>query len=57
MYTNLYVYKSLRYVLVFNMILQEHVLKGLCDFVGGSHSCKVTTLPSLVDMGIEVVHM
>ena len=43
--------------LVFNMILLEHVLKGLCEFVGGSHSCKVTTLPSLVDMGIEVVHM
>ena len=43
--------------LVFSMILQEHVLKGLCHFAGGSHSCEVTTLPSLVDMGIEVAHI
>ena len=31
-----------------HMILQDHLIKGSCDFMIGSLSWQVTTLPSLV---------
>lgn len=38
-------------------ISQDHVTKGLCDFMSKSKSRLVTNLPSLVAMGIEVVEI
>ena len=40
---------------VFHMILQNCMIKGLCGLVGGSPSWYVTSLPSLVVIGIVVV--
>ena len=38
-----------------HVILQDHVIKGLCDFEGWSSLWQVTTLPSLLVMGITAV--
>ena len=43
--------------LVCHVILQDHVVKGSCDFIGGSPSWYVTTLQSLVAIGIVVVEI
>ena len=40
---------------VVDMILQDHVIKGSCDFMGTSPSWYVTILPSLLALGIVVV--
>ena len=42
-------------VLVYHLILQDHVIKGSCDFMGKSLSRYVTILPSLVAIGTEVM--
>ena len=44
-------------VLVFHVILKDHVIKWLCDFMEGDLSLHVTTLPSLVAMSIALVEM
>lgn len=41
--------------LIFYVILQDHVIEGLCDFVEGSSSLYILTLSSLVVRGIVVV--
>ena len=43
--------------LVFHVILQDHVVKGSCDFMGESPSWQVTTLQNLVTIGIVVVEI
>ena len=43
--------------LVCHVILQDQVVKGSCDFMGGSHSWQVTTLQSLVIIGIVVMEI
>ena len=43
--------------LVCHMILKDHVVKGSCDFMGGNHSWSVTTLQSLVTIGIVLVEI
>ena len=43
-------------VLVCDMILQDHVIKGSCDFMDG-RPWQVTTLPRLVAIGIVVVEI
>ena len=35
--------------------MQEHVIKGPCNFMGGSFSLYIPTLPSLVAIDIVVV--
>ena len=37
-------------LLVYQVISQNNVLKGLCDLIGGSSSWWVTSLPDLVDI-------
>ena len=44
-------------VLVCHVILQCHIIKGSCDFIGGSPSWYVTTLSSLLVIGIEIVEI
>ena len=44
-------------VLVCHVILQDHVIKGLCDFMGSSQSRSVTILLNLVAIGTLVVDM
>ena len=39
----------------FNVTLQDHVIKGSCEFMKGSSSLYVTTLSGLLAIGIEVV--
>ena len=43
--------------LVCHMILQDHVIQGSCDFMGGTVSWYVTPLPSLVVTGIVLVEI
>ena len=43
--------------LVCHMILQDHVIQGSCDFMGGTLSWYVTPLPSLVVTGIVLVEI
>ena len=38
--------------LIFHLILREHVIKGLCEFMEGSFTLSITTLPSLMATGI-----
>ena len=40
---------------VFHVTLQEHVIKGLCEFLKQSSLLYIPTLPSLVGIGIVVV--
>ena len=44
-------------VLLCHVILQDHGSEGLCNFMGGSSSWQVATLPNLVTMGIAVVEI
>ena len=44
-------------VLVYHVILQDHVIKASCDCMGGSHSRHITILPCLVFKNIVVVEM
>ena len=39
-------------IFVCHVISKHHVIKGTCDFMGGSQSWKVTTLPSLLARGM-----
>ena len=41
--------------LVFHVTLQDHVIKGPCDFMDRSSSLYIPTLPSLVTINIVVV--
>ena len=41
--------------LVFHVIFQDYVIKGSYDIIGGSPFRFVTTLPSLVTIGIVIV--
>ena len=41
--------------LVFHVILQDHVIKGLCKFMEGNSSMYIPTLPSLVVTSIVVL--
>ena len=41
--------------LIIHVTLQEHIIKGPCDFVKGSSSVHISTLPSLVAIGIVLV--
>ena len=41
--------------LICHMILQDHMIKGSCDFMSGIASQKVTRLPCLVATGLEKV--
>ena len=43
--------------LVFRVISEDHVSEGSHDFMGGSSSLYVTTLPSLIAVGIAVVEI
>ena len=43
--------------LVCHVIFQDHVIKVLCDFMGGSLSWYITTLPSLVAIDTVVVEI
>ena len=40
-----------------HMTLQDHVIWGSFDFVGGSSLLNVTTLPHLVAIGIALVQI
>ena len=40
-----------------HVISQDHKFKATCDFIGGSPTRQVTTLPSLVTKGIVVEEM
>ena len=44
-------------VLVCHVISQDHMVKGSCDFMGGSPSWYFTTLPSWVAIGIVVMEI
>ena len=44
-------------VLVCNLISQDHVIKGSCNFLGENTSWKVTTFLNLLVIGIEVVEI
>ena len=37
--------------------LQDHVIQGFCDYIEGKSSLYVTTLPSLVAIGIVVLEI
>lgn len=41
--------------LIFQVTLQDLVIKGLCEFLEGNSSLYIPTLPSLVATGIAVV--
>ena len=41
--------------LTFHMTSQNHLIEGLCRCVGGNSSENVTTLTSLVTVGILIV--
>ena len=41
--------------LICHVNLQDHMIKGSCDFIEGSSSLYVTTLPGLVGTSIVVV--
>ena len=43
--------------LVCQVISQDHLINGLCDFVSGCLTWQVTTLPSLVVMDIVIVEI
>ena len=43
--------------LVFRVTSEDHVSEGSLDFMGGSSSLYVTTLPSLIAVGIAVVEI
>ena len=43
--------------LICNVTSQNHVIEGLRIFMSGSSSWHVTTLPSLVAIGVEVVEI
>ena len=43
--------------LVCHIVLQDNVIKGLCDFMGWRPSWNVTTLPRLVVKDIVVVQI
>ena len=43
--------------LVCHVIFQDHVIKVLCDFMGGSPSWYITTLPRLVAIDTVVVEI
>ena len=43
--------------LIFRMILQDHVIKKLCEFMEQSSSLYIPTLPSLVATSIVVVYI
>ena len=43
--------------LICHVKLQDHMIKQSCDFMGAKSSLYVTTLPSLVAIGIVVVEM
>ena len=40
--------------LVWHVTLQDHLIKGSCDFMKGSPSLYVTILPSLVTIGDNI---
>ena len=42
-------------VLACHVILQDHVIKGSCDFIGRSPSRKIIIQPSLTAIGTVVV--
>ena len=44
-------------VFVYHVILQDHLIKALCDFMVWSPSRQVTTLPSLGPIGTVVVEI
>ena len=44
-------------VLVCHVISQDHMVKGSCDFMGGSPLWYVATLPSWVAIGIVVMEI
>ena len=44
-------------ILVCHMISQDQVTKGSSNIMGGSPSCQVTSLPSLVAIGIVVMEI
>ena len=44
-------------ILMCHVILQDHVIKLLRDFMGGNSSWLVTTLSNLVVIGILVVEI
>ena len=44
-------------VLVCHMILQGHVVREPCDFIGTSSLRQVTILPSLVTIGTLIVEI
>ena len=44
-------------IFVCDVTLQDHVIKGSCDFIDGSTFWQVATLPSLVATGIVVMEI
>ena len=44
-------------ILVNPVILQDHVIKGSCDFLGRGLSREITILPSLVAIGTMVAEI
>ena len=44
-------------VLLCHLILQDHVIKGSCDFIHGRPLWLVITLPNLVTIDIVVVEI
>ena len=40
---------------IFLVTWQDHLIKGSCNFMGGSSSLHIPTLPSLVTIGTAVV--
>ena len=44
-------------VLFCHIISQNHVIQGSCGFMDGSHPWEVSTMPSLVAIGILVVEI
>ena len=44
-------------VLVCHLISRVHMLKGLCEFMDGNSSRRVTTLPRLVAIGLVQVQI
>ena len=44
-------------VLVCQVMSQDYMIKGLCDFMSGSPSRYATILPRLVAIGIVVVEI
>ena len=50
-------YDSEDMFLICHMTLRKHMFQGLCEFMGGIPSLRVTTVPSLVAIGLVQVEI